>query len=76
MIKATRPRERSLKDKADIKAILHNTKVNLTKILKEAGKETTGDLALSLLANEQLRKRAPEGWGSTQVIRYWGNRRS
>ncbi len=41
MIKATRPRERSLKDRDDIKAIMVNTKVNRNKIVKEARRQST-----------------------------------
>jgi hypothetical protein len=41
MIKATRPRERSLKDRDDIKAIMIFSKVNRTKIVKEARRQTT-----------------------------------
>lgn len=41
MIKATLPRERSLKDKEDIKAIIHNTEVDRKKIIRHARRETT-----------------------------------
>jgi hypothetical protein len=41
MIKATIPRERSQKDREDIRAILGNTKVNRRKILHQSRKEGT-----------------------------------
>jgi hypothetical protein len=41
MIKATIPRERSQKDREDIRAILANTRVNKRKILDQARKEGT-----------------------------------
>ena len=41
MIKATLPRERSLKDKDDIRAIIHNTEVDRRKIIRQARRETT-----------------------------------
>ena len=41
MIKATLPRERSLKDKEDIKAIIRNTEVDKLKILQTAKRDTT-----------------------------------
>jgi len=41
MVKATRPRERSLKDRDDIRAIISNTKVDKRKILRIARRETT-----------------------------------
>ncbi|MDH5460040.1 MAG: hypothetical protein OEW71_03280, partial [Candidatus Bathyarchaeota archaeon] len=41
MIKATIPKERALKDKDDIKAILKYTKVNLKALKEKASKEKT-----------------------------------
>jgi hypothetical protein len=41
MIKATVPRERSQKDKDDIRAILANTRVNKRRILDQARREST-----------------------------------
>ena len=41
MIKASLPRERSLKDKEDIRAIIRNTKVDTQEIVRRARKETT-----------------------------------
>ena len=41
MIKATFPKERSLKDKDDIKAILRYTEVNMKALERQAQKENT-----------------------------------
>ena len=41
MVKATSPRERSLKDREDIQAIVRNTKVDRRKIARLAKAETT-----------------------------------
>jgi hypothetical protein len=41
MIKATVPRERTLKDEEDIKAILNFTKVNVEAVKKQAKKDST-----------------------------------
>ncbi len=41
MVKATVPRERSLKDREDIRAIIRNTKVDRRKIAGAASRETT-----------------------------------
>ncbi len=49
MIKATHPRERSLKDREDIRAIIENTKVTRRRILLAAKKESTLDILTSLL---------------------------
>jgi len=41
MIKATKPRERALKDEEDVKAILEFTKVNLETLKKQAKLDNT-----------------------------------
>lgn len=33
------------------------------------------DLAKALLINEKLKRKAPEGWDSTEVIKLWRRRR-
>lgn len=63
MVKATRPRERSLKDREDIKGILRNTKVNIPRVIRAAREETTLELAKALLAVEQLRKKDKQRLG-------------
>jgi hypothetical protein len=44
MIKATKPRERALKDEEDIKAILNFTKVNVEAVKRQAEKDNTSAL--------------------------------
>ena len=41
------------------------------KIKEEGGR----NLAEAVLLNERLRKKAPEGWDSTKVIKLWRQRR-
>jgi len=56
MIKTTLPRERSLKDKEDIRAILKNTRVDKAKIFHTARRETT------LTIFQDLTRRGVETW--------------
>ncbi|TMI13187.1 hypothetical protein E6H35_08270 [Candidatus Bathyarchaeota archaeon] len=49
MIKATRPVERSFKDREDIREILANTRVNRRKILKLAQQQSTVEIAREIL---------------------------
>jgi hypothetical protein len=44
MIKATKPRERALKDEEDIKAILNFTKVDVEAVKRQAEKDNTSAL--------------------------------
>jgi len=44
-------------------------------ILEKLGEEEKKNVAEALLINEELRRRAPEGWDSTEVIRSWRRRR-
>ena len=48
MIKATHPRERSLKDKDDIRAIIRHTRIDKRKILRTAKRDTTLTIFTSL----------------------------
>lgn len=55
--------------------------VNWSAVLREAIKrklewEHERDVVEAVLINEKLRRKAPEGWDSTKVIRNWRNRRS
>ena len=55
--------------------------INWSEVIREAlerkVKEESGrSLAEAVLLNEKLRKRAPEGWDSAEVIRAWRRRRS
>lgn len=45
-------------------------------IVKRLKDERGRDLAEAVLINERLRRKAPKGWDSTQVIREWRRRRS
>ncbi len=49
MIKATRPRERSLKDREDIEAVIASTTVDTGKLLRAAKSQGTLELINSLL---------------------------
>ncbi|MHA1505761.1 MAG: hypothetical protein ACTSR0_01020 [Candidatus Asgardarchaeia archaeon] len=44
-------------------------------IIKVLEEEERRNLAKALLINERIRKKAPEGWDSTETIRYWRERR-
>ncbi|MDF2954490.1 hypothetical protein [Candidatus Alkanophaga liquidiphilum] len=47
------------------------------KALERKVKEESGrNLAEAVLLNEKLRKKAPEGWDSAEVIRAWRRRKS
>jgi hypothetical protein len=56
MVKTTVPRERSLKDRDDIRAILANTRVNKRKIIDHARKESTIDIFREILRSTQTGK--------------------
>ena len=58
MIKATVPRERSQKDRDDIKAIIANTRFNKRKILNQARKDSTIEIFREILLSEQTHKRS------------------
>ncbi len=49
MIKATVRPERSVKDQEDIKAIIHNTKVDRRKIVTQARRESTLEVLTKVL---------------------------
>ncbi len=40
-------------------------------IIKKLREEEERNLAEALLINERLRRKAPEGWDSTEVIKRW-----
>ncbi len=44
-------------------------------ILEKLKEEEKKNIAEALLINEKLRRRAPEGWDSTEVIRSWRRKR-
>ena len=43
-------------------------------ILEKLKEEEKKNVAEALLINEKLKRRAPEGWDSTEVIRSWRRR--
>ena len=55
MIKATRPRARSEKDREDIRAILANTKLNKKRIAKESAEQGTLEIYQELVAPRHTR---------------------
>ncbi|MHA1609700.1 MAG: hypothetical protein ACTSUJ_06810 [Candidatus Njordarchaeales archaeon] len=44
-------------------------------IIKVLEEEEGRNLAKALLINERIRKKAPEGWDSTELIRFWRDHR-
>ncbi len=63
MIKATHPRERSLKDKEDIRAIIRNTRVDTRKIVRGAKRETTLAIFRETLHKPVRAKAGRSRWG-------------
>ena len=61
MIKATIPRERSQKDRDDIRAILANTRVNKRTILDQARREGTIEIFQEILESTRTRKTGRSG---------------
>lgn len=57
MIKATMPRERSQKDRDDIKAILANTRVDKRRIIDQAKRESTIEIFREILGSTRSRRR-------------------
>ena len=54
--------------------------VNWSSVLREAiekklAQESNRDLANAILTTDKLRKKAPPGWNSVEVIRYWREHR-
>ncbi len=49
--------------------------INWSEVIREAIREKIRseqrNLARAVLLNEKLRKKAPEGWDSTRMIRFW-----
>ena len=44
-------------------------------ILEKLHEEERKNIAEALLINEKLKRKAPEGWDSTEVIKSWRRRR-
>lgn len=54
--------------------------VNWSGVLREAidrkiAQESNRDLAKAVITNDKVRKKAPPGWNSTEVIRFWREHR-
>jgi len=53
--------------------------INWSEVIREAIKEKLRseerNLARAILLNEKLRKKAPEGWDSVRMIRFWREHR-
>ncbi len=54
--------------------------VNWSSVLREAidkkiREESNRDLARAVILTDKVRKKAPSGWNSTEVIRYWREHR-
>ena len=54
--------------------------INWSEVLREAitqriNREQGRHLAKAVLLNDQLRRKAPKGWDSVEVIRYWRDHR-
>ncbi len=63
MIKAPLPRDRSLKDKEDIRAIIRNTRVDMRKIVHGAKRETTFAISRETLHKPVRVKAGRSRWG-------------
>jgi len=66
---------KSLKEEMD------RADTNWSAVVREAiklrlGHEREKDVAEAVLINERLRRKAPEGWDSAEVIRLWRGKRS
>ena len=53
--------------------------INWSEVIREAIRERLRaeerNLARAVIINEKLRKKAPKGWNSTEVIRFWREHR-
>ncbi len=66
---------------SSLKKEMDRVDVNWSAVVREAirrrleyGRER--DLSEAVLLNEKLRRKAPEGWDSAKVIRFWRSERS
>ncbi len=63
-----------------MKEEMERVDVNWSAVLREAIRrrlewESESDVVEAVLINEKLRRKAPQGWDSTKVIRTWRSRR-
>jgi hypothetical protein len=54
--------------------------VNWSRVLRDAidkklAEESSRNLAMAVLLNDKVKKRAPPGWDSVETIRYWREHR-
>jgi len=64
-----------------LKEEMDKTDTNWSAVVREAIRlrlrhEREKDVAEAVLINERLRRKAPEGWDSSEVIRFWRGKRS
>ncbi len=71
----------SVRVSEDVKRRMERLKhINWSQVVREAimrvlEEEEGRNLARAVLLNEKVRKKAPAGWNSTEVIRYWREHR-
>jgi len=66
---------------SSLKKEMDKMDVNWSAIMREAIRhrlnyESERNISEALLLNERLRRKAPKGWDSARVIRFWRTRRS
>lgn len=66
---------------SSLKKEMNKIDVNWSAVVREAVRqrldyESERDISEALPLNERLRRKAPEGWDSTRVIRLWRSKRS
>lgn len=65
----------------DVKKRMERLKhINWSEVIRKAimevlEEEEERSLARAVLLNEKVRKKAPEGWSSVEVVRYWREHR-
>ncbi len=66
---------------SSLKKEMDRMDVNWSAVVREAIRkrleyERERDFSEAVLLNERLRRKAPEGWDSAKVIRFWRSKRS
>jgi post-segregation antitoxin (ccd killing protein) len=66
---------------SSLKKKMDKVDVNWSALVREAIRQRLergheSNISEALLLNERLRRKAPEGWDSAKVIRFWRSRRS
>jgi len=67
--------DKELKRRMDRLKHINWSEVIRRAIMKTLEEEEGRNLARAVLLNEKVRKKAPEGWRSVEVIRYWREHR-